>query len=118
RRLLAVVAAGLLLVIALAGCTALSSALKAGATAKAKAHTTSKTKHESAKKSRKATHPAKATSKAATGGSGTLRVLVEPAAGVGAIYKLITGAKSSVELTMYELRDTTAEDDLATDAKR
>src|SRR6202012_1791423 len=74
-----------------------------------------KTKHADAKKSPTVTHPATA---AASGGSGTLRVLVEPAAGVGAIYKLITGAKSSVDLTMYELRDTTAEDDLAADAKR
>jgi phosphatidylserine/phosphatidylglycerophosphate/cardiolipin synthase-like enzyme len=123
RRLLAIVAAGLLLVIALAGCKALPSELSAGPTAKAKTHTTSKTKDAPAKKTKspkvtpraKATHPATA---AASGGSGTLRVLVEPAAGVGAIYKLITGAKSSVELTMYELRDTTAEDDLAADAKR
>jgi len=115
RRLLAIVASGLLLVMALAGCTALSSALKAGATAHphaAKARTDSKSKSKKAKKSSTAPQPA------ATGGSGTLRVLVEPAAGVGAIYKLITGAKSSVELTMYELRDTTAEDDLAADAKR
>jgi cardiolipin synthase A/B len=125
RRLLAIMAAGLLLVIALAGCTALSSALSAGPTAKAKAHTTSKTKHSPAKKKpRKATHPAKAAhpakapAPAAAGGSGTLRVLAEPAAGVGAIYKLITGARSSVELTMYELRDTTAENDLTADAAR
>jgi cardiolipin synthase len=115
RRLLAIVAAGLLLVIALAGCTALSSALKAGPTARAHAAAKTKSRHAAKKKSRTATHRATA---AATGGSGTLRVLVEPAAGVGAIYKLITGAKSSVDLTMYELRDTTAEDDLAADAKR
>ncbi len=118
RRLLAVVAAGLLLVIALAGCKSLSAAMSDGptATAKAKTHTASKTKHSAAQKAQKATHPA--TAPAASGGSGTLRVMVEPAAGVGAIYKLITGAKSSVELTMYELRDTKAEDDLAADAKR
>jgi cardiolipin synthase len=54
----------------------------------------------------------------ATGSSGTLRVLVEPAAGIEPIYTLITGARSSVDLTMYELRDATAEDDLAADAKR
>jgi phosphatidylserine/phosphatidylglycerophosphate/cardiolipin synthase-like enzyme len=122
RRLLAVVAAGLLLVIVLAGCKGLSSALSAGPTAKAKAHTASKTKDAHAKKPSKATHPAKKVTHpattAASGGSGTLRVIVEPAAGVGAIYKLITGAKSSVDLTMYELRDTKAEDDLAADAKR
>jgi cardiolipin synthase A/B len=122
RRLLAVVAAGLLLVIVLAGCKSLPSELSAGPTAKAKAHTTSKAKDSHAKKSSKATHAAKKVTHpattAATGGSGTLRVLVEPAAGVGAIDKIITGAKSSVDLTMYELRDTTAEDDLAADAKR
>jgi len=51
-------------------------------------------------------------------GSGTLRLLVEPAAGLSTMYKLITGAKSSVDLTMYELKDTTAEQDLAADAAR
>jgi phosphatidylserine/phosphatidylglycerophosphate/cardiolipin synthase-like enzyme len=50
--------------------------------------------------------------------SGALKVLSEPQAGLSSIYKLITGAKSSVELTMYELIDTTAEKDLAADAKR
>ena len=120
RRLLAVVAAGLLLVIVLAGCKGLSSDLSAGPTAKAKSHTTSKTKDSHAKKkSHKVTHPVTHPVKTpATGGSGTLLIMVEPAAGVGAIYKLITGARSSVDLTMYELRDTAAEDDLAADAKR
>jgi cardiolipin synthase A/B len=47
-----------------------------------------------------------------------LRVLTEPAAGVGPIYQLITGARSSVDLTMYELADPTAEADLAADAAR
>jgi cardiolipin synthase A/B len=51
-------------------------------------------------------------------GSGALTVLSEPQAGFSAIYKLITGAKKSVDLTMYELIDTTAEKDLAADAKR
>ena len=46
-------------------------------------------------------------------GAGALRVLAEPGAGVGEIYRLITGARSSVDLTMYELRDQTAEHDLA-----
>jgi phosphatidylserine/phosphatidylglycerophosphate/cardiolipin synthase-like enzyme len=107
---------------ALGGCTALSSALKAGPTSKAR--TDSKSKSESKSKSKHHTKHTKTSPKtsshpaAATGGSGALRVLVEPAAGVGTIYKLITGAKSSVDLTMYELRDTTAEDDLAADAKR
>jgi cardiolipin synthase A/B len=47
-----------------------------------------------------------------------LRLLTEPAAGVGPIYRLITGARSSVDLTMYELADPTAEADLAADAAR
>ena len=48
----------------------------------------------------------------------SLRVLTEPAAGIGPIYQLITGARSSVDLTMYELADPTAEADLAADAAR
>jgi cardiolipin synthase A/B len=47
-----------------------------------------------------------------------LSVLTEPQAGIGPIYKLITDARSSVDLTMYELRDPTAEADLAADAAR
>jgi cardiolipin synthase A/B len=47
-----------------------------------------------------------------------LRVLTEPAAGIGPIYQLISGARSSVDLTMYELADPTAEADLAADAAR
>ena len=48
----------------------------------------------------------------------SLRVLTEPQAGIGPIYRLITGARSSVDLTMYELADPTAEADLAADAAR
>ena len=48
----------------------------------------------------------------------SLRVLTEPKAGIGPIYQLITGARSSVDLTMYELADPTAEADLAADAAR
>lgn len=51
-------------------------------------------------------------------GSGALRVLSEPQAGLSAIYALINGARSSIELTMYTLRDTTAENDLAAAARR
>lgn len=45
--------------------------------------------------------------------NGALSVLVEPSAGVGRIDQLIKSARSSIDLTMYELRDTTAEGDLA-----
>jgi len=50
--------------------------------------------------------------------SGSLRVLTEPGAGIGPVYRLITGARSSVDLTMYELNDPAAEADLAADAAR
>jgi phosphatidylserine/phosphatidylglycerophosphate/cardiolipin synthase-like enzyme len=53
-----------------------------------------------------------------TAGTGALRVLAEPGAGLGEIYRLIAGARSSIDLTMYELRDQTAERDLAADAAR
>ena len=48
----------------------------------------------------------------------SLQLLTEPASGIGPIYKLITGARSSIDLTMYELADPTAEADLAADAAR
>jgi phosphatidylserine/phosphatidylglycerophosphate/cardiolipin synthase-like enzyme len=50
--------------------------------------------------------------------TGSLRVLTEPQAGIGPIYRLITRARSSVDLSMYELADPTAEADLAADAAR
>ena len=46
-------------------------------------------------------------------GSGALTLLNEPQAGLSRVYRLINGAKSSIDLTMYELIDTTAESDLA-----
>ena len=48
----------------------------------------------------------------------SLRLMTEPASGIGPIYKLITGARHSIDLTMYELADPTAEADLAADAAR
>jgi phosphatidylserine/phosphatidylglycerophosphate/cardiolipin synthase-like enzyme len=51
-------------------------------------------------------------------GSGTLRVLAEPQAGLGPVYQLITGARASIDLTMYELIDQTAENDLTAAAGR
>jgi cardiolipin synthase A/B len=47
-----------------------------------------------------------------------LQVLTEPKDGLGAIYRFITRARSSLDLTMYELADATAEKDLAADAAR
>jgi cardiolipin synthase A/B len=76
------------------------------------AKSSKKTAHRSAKKS------AHETAQPAAAGTGALTVLVEPRNGVGRIYQLINGARSSIELTMYELRDTTAEGDLAAAAAR
>jgi cardiolipin synthase A/B len=45
-------------------------------------------------------------------------VLAEPQAGIGPVYQLINSARSSVDLTMYELKDQTAENDLAAAAGR
>jgi cardiolipin synthase len=50
--------------------------------------------------------------------AGSLRVLTEPQAGIGPVYRLISGARSSVDLSMYELADSAAETDLAADAAR
>ncbi len=50
--------------------------------------------------------------------SGSLRLLTEPADGMSPVYRLITGARSAVDLTMYELADPVAEADLAADAAR
>jgi phosphatidylserine/phosphatidylglycerophosphate/cardiolipin synthase-like enzyme len=52
---------------------------------------------------------------------GTLRsgtLVVEPSGGFSAVYNLINGAKHSIDVTIYELSDTTAESDLAAAAAR
>jgi phosphatidylserine/phosphatidylglycerophosphate/cardiolipin synthase-like enzyme len=45
-------------------------------------------------------------------------LVTEPADGLSPIYGLITSAKRTLEMTMYELSDATAETDLARDAER
>jgi cardiolipin synthase A/B len=45
-------------------------------------------------------------------------LIVEPGAGFSPVYKLINGARHSVDMTMYEFSDTTAEHDLAAAARR
>ena len=59
-----------------------------------------------------------ATERRSSGTAASLRLLTEPGSGITPIYKLITGARHSVDLTMYELIDPTAEADLAADAAR
>ena len=119
RRLFAIVACGLLLVMVLAGCKALVGQ-RAGPTAKAKTDSKSKSRFQAeAEAEAEVVAPGRGSPGGGRGRVGDAAAFwSSPQAGVGAIYKLITGAKSSVELTMYELKDTTAEDDLAADAKR
>src|ERR1700730_1786925 len=53
--------------------------------------------------------------------SGATRVgalIIEPGAGFSPVYGLIKGARHSIDVTMYELADSTAEHDLAAAAKR
>jgi cardiolipin synthase len=45
-------------------------------------------------------------------------LVIEPGAGFSPVYSLISGAKYSIDVTMYEFADTTAEHDLASAAKR
>jgi cardiolipin synthase A/B len=54
----------------------------------------------------------------ATGTAATGSVYAEPGAGFSPVYRLINGAKHSIDLTMFELEDTTAEHDLGAAAKR
>lgn len=53
-----------------------------------------------------------------TAASSRLAVLIEPQQGFAPLYSLITGARSSIDMTMYELKDPTAEADLADAAAR
>jgi cardiolipin synthase len=45
-------------------------------------------------------------------------LVIEPGAGFSPVYSLINGARHSIDVTMYEFADTTAEHDLAEAAKR
>jgi phosphatidylserine/phosphatidylglycerophosphate/cardiolipin synthase-like enzyme len=45
-------------------------------------------------------------------------LIIEPNAGFSPVYGLINGARHSIDVTMYEFADTTAEHDLAAAAKR
>jgi phosphatidylserine/phosphatidylglycerophosphate/cardiolipin synthase-like enzyme len=70
-----------------------------------------------------ATAAAPSAAPSASGGSptGTLRsgtLVVEPSGGFSGVYSLIDGAKHSIDVTMYEFSDTTAERDLAAAAAR
>lgn len=105
-------AAALTVALTVAGCHGVSTALSDGPSSPAPGSV-----HGSVPAPSSADASARATGPVSTG-SGALRVIAEPRAGVGSIYQLINGARSSIDLTMYTLRDTTAEGDLAAAAKR
>jgi phosphatidylserine/phosphatidylglycerophosphate/cardiolipin synthase-like enzyme len=114
RRLCVLIVLGPALIgtaVVLAGCQGLKVKLDTGPTKHSSTHSKTHSKSSPTGTAIQAAGPVSA-------GSGALRVLAEPQAGLSAIYKLINGAKSSIELTMYELRDSTAEGDLAAAAKR
>jgi cardiolipin synthase A/B len=78
-------------------------------------------KHATKQHHGKKKHPAKKHHgakhhKAAAAGTDTL--VTEPGAGFGTVYRLIDHARHRIDLTMYELSDTTAEHDLAAAAQR
>jgi cardiolipin synthase A/B len=114
RRLLIPVGLGPVLLgtaVVLSGCHGVKVQLSGPTAASTKSHSHSSGKSSSSSSAIQAAGPVSA-------GSGALRLLSEPQAGVGQIYQLINGAKSSIDLTMYELIDGTAEGDLAAAAKR
>ena len=113
RRLLVPVVLGA--AVALAGCHAVTVQLNGPTAASTKSHSHSSGKSSSSPSSSPSSIQAAGPVSA---GSGALTLLSEPQAGVSQIYQLINGAKSSIDLTMYELIDTTAEGDLAAAAKR
>lgn len=55
---------------------------------------------------------------ASPGGARSGPLITEPGAGFGPVYRLIKHARHSVDVTMYELADSTAERDLAAAARR
>jgi cardiolipin synthase len=115
RWAVAALAAALL---AVTGCTPLSSPGSAGggkASGRAKTHETSK-KHHTAKRHGRAQKHRAAHAPAAAAGGGTL--ITEPGAGFSPVYRLVNHARHSVDMTMYECVDTTAEHDLGAAAGR
>jgi phosphatidylserine/phosphatidylglycerophosphate/cardiolipin synthase-like enzyme len=101
-----------------AGCTLAASAVLMLTVAGCKVQMTDPTSSSSAGAS-----PATAAASPTGGGpaTGTLRsgtLVVEPSGGFSDVYNLISGASRSIDVTMYEFSDTTAESDLAAAAAR
>ena len=73
---------------------------------------------KSHKKARQKPHHRSGGSGGKAGGSGQDQLVIEPKAGFSTVYSLISHAKHSIEITMFEFADTTAEHDLGAAAKR
>jgi cardiolipin synthase A/B len=116
----------------LAGCSARSLSALVNSKTHHKTHAghNSKGHHKGHKKARaKRHHPAKHHSRharphhprhaaAKPAASGPDSLVVEPSGGFSAVYQLINHARHSIDVTMFEFADTTAEHDLAAAAKR
>lgn len=103
--------AGIGTVLALTGCRASLNAAAGSSPPAASVKATISAKD-------KTKDPAKPKPSAPKASPSDLSLITEPNAGMKQIYTLITSAHSTVDLTMYELQDTTAEADLAADAAR
>ena len=87
-----------------------------GASAHAAAH--HKGPHHKATTARRKTVHHRVRQEAAKHGPATVALVTEPSAGFAPLYRLIGQAKHSIDVTMYELADASAEHDLAAMAKR
>jgi cardiolipin synthase A/B len=104
------------------GCKVQLTDTAPGASAEAAAHHKAahrKAAHHKAAHPKVARHPAahhKAAPAPARAGAAAL--ITEPGAGFGPLYRLIGDARHSIDVTMYEFADTSAEHDLAAMARR
>jgi len=81
-----------------------------------KGHKKAHAKHHAKGHHKAKHHPRHAKPKPAASGPDSL--VVEPSGGFSAVYQLINHAKHSIDVTMFEFADTTAEHDLGAAAKR
>jgi cardiolipin synthase A/B len=129
-KFIAGVAFAVVAVLTVSGCKVslnAAPAASANTTAEPTAHHAKETsaKHTSAKHTA-SRHKASGHKKAAhakTGGSHAQQqsadaLIIEPSGSFSPVYRLISNARHSIDITMYEFADTTAEADLASAAKR
>src|SRR5580658_106816 len=91
---------------------AVAALVAAGCTPGLSAATTGRSHHT------RAHHKARGRHQARREVSAQYRLIIEPNAGFSVVYHLIKAARHSIDITMYEFADTTAEHDLAAAAKR